>query len=207
VSKPFDNAISARPSRQYLGGTVYTFADGTSLVVYGGSGAAYRGNTPGMNVSDLKRDPFTKNPDLSTSANQSAISAAIKKYGTIGYTLSAGDIIKHEGRTVQLVFSNAETAQAAMRQRFDELGAHGRTVIEVMNAYNGGGNPRYVQYIKDIFGKFRPLLSMPYKSLNASQLETVLHEAMASEGFYNPTGEVTVAPTPTPPGDIFQLGP
>jgi hypothetical protein len=196
MAKPFDNAVSAQPSSTVPGGTIYTFANGTSVLVSGGSSGAYRANSPGINVSSVGQ-----NPDLSDPNVESTISSAMNKYGAIGYSLSTGG-------TVELVFANATAAQSALQTALNSQGAasNGGTLLQVLEGFNGGGNPNYDSYITKVFGSSSSLLSTQFSQLTPDQVNIALQKTMQSEGFNSPNGNVTVQPTPTPTGSIWIKG-
>jgi hypothetical protein len=184
MSKTFDGAISASPSLTIRGGTVYTFADGTSLVVSGGSNAAYRANSPGFNLGSVSSSQLTD------PAFQATITAAITQYGAIGYTVSTGG-------QVQLVFSNATTASQGMQQKMNGLSAaQTGTAEDVYVAYNGGGNPNAGTLLENVAASAgqSALLDIPYSQLSPTQKSTFASLAMQAEGFNNSSG-ATVAST------------
>jgi hypothetical protein len=184
VTKPFDGAVKASPSMTIPGGTVYTFADGTSVVVSGGTSAAYRANSPGLDLGDPKHSKLT-DPRF-----QASITSKIQHYGAIGYTISTG------GR-VQLVFSDATAAARAMRNRLDSINdANPGSGEAVYLAYNGGGNLHESKLLHSVFkGRGQEnLLKAAYGDLNPAQKETFVSLAMQSEGFNNGAG-ATAAPT------------
>lgn len=81
---PEDPIIAARPSATHPGGTVYFYAKHPPVVVHGGGGAAYRANSPGLNVPRGKEDR-----DDSYYARVEEMVRRYAPVGAVGYTESS----------------------------------------------------------------------------------------------------------------------
>ena len=118
--KPWEDSknaiVNARPSATHSGGTVYYYADGSRAVVYGGGGAAYRANSPGLDVEPRAKNQKTGQYTESEDHYRARVEQAFQRfqpYGAVGYTESAG------GRG-QIVFPNAAAAKSAYQRLLDE---------------------------------------------------------------------------------------
>lgn len=197
---PEDPIIAARPSARHPGGTVYFYAKHPPVVVYGGGGAAYRANSPGLNVPRGE----TERADT----YYARVEEMVRRYapvGAVGYTESS----QGKPPTGQIVFRDAAAAKAGYQRRLDEINAGSRStsVLDVLTSYNGHGNPHFRNLAigafktrKDGFGDQSALLRRPYASLTPDERATVVNKGLRAEGYDNPAGTPTIEPL-LPPGD------
>jgi hypothetical protein len=207
---PNNPIITARPSATHAGGTVYYYADGSRILVYGGKGAAYRANSPGLNVA-----PRATNNHGQYTESEPHYRARVEdefkhyqQYGAVGYTESSGG-------TGQIVFSNAAAAKSAYEKILDDkykaLSSDGQphSVLKVLHAYNAKGNPCFdktatdaFSAVGDGFGNHADLLQKEYGELTPDEKAMVINKGLRSEGYDNPRGQVQIKrldPKPPPP--------